>query len=396
MSPPVLVGKSFAFIALSSFLGCALLLVGCTKEAASPEVVRPALIFRIAKNSGIEAEVYSGEVRSRVEADMAFRIGGKMIARLVDQGAIVKKGQPLARLDPQDVKLQADATRAQAAATQAEYHFAEAELARFKTLLEKGFISQSAFDSKQNALDAAKARYESAQSQAAMNHNQTTYATLFADQDGVVTQILAETGQVVAPGQAIMRIANPAQREVAISVAESKIGSFRSAQNARGLHITLSSQPGKTYQAQVREIGAAAEVATRTYPVRVSILNADDNVKIGMSANVVFFDAAAENQIAVPLSALYQQGEKTGVWLVGADNRLTFKSVSVIKYRENAALIKGALQVGDVIVAAGVHKLRDGQMIKPTAEPFVTGDGKVAVAPYKDGPQLAVRYGAEP
>jgi RND family efflux transporter MFP subunit len=192
---------------------------------------------------------------------------------------------------------------------------------------------------------------------------------------------MAESGQVVASGQSVMRIANPAEKEVAISVAEGRIGEFRAAGQSRQLFVTLSSQPDKPYPAKVREIGAAADIATRTYPVRVSILNADDNVKLGMTANVAFVSASAADNISVPLSAIYQQGETTSVWLVGAGNKLARKPVSVVRYRENAAVIRGPLKPGDVIVAAGVHKLREGQEIRPVDDPLVTGDGKVAVAP---------------
>lgn len=385
------INKLLLFKALALFISSVAILGGCAREETNPEVARPALVFKIGQGAGLEADVYAGEVRSRVEADMAFRIGGKMVARLVDQGTAVKQGQPLARLDPQDVKLAADAARAQRAASEAEYNFAAAELQRFNTLLQKGFISQSAFDGKQNAFDAAKARFESATAQASVNLNQTGYTTLVADQDGVVTNVMAEAGQVVAQGQTIMRIANPAAKEVAISVAEGKIGEFRAVTDMRQLLVTLSSQPGRPYQAKVREIGAAADPATRTYPVRVSIVNADDNVRIGMTANVALVGATAGDQIAVPLSSLYQQGDKTGVWLVGAGNKLSLKPVSVVKYRENAAIVKGPLKTGDVIVAAGVHKLREGQVVKPTTDPFITGDGKVAVMPAEGAAGLAAR-----
>lgn len=383
--------KTFIFSALTALFAGISLLGGCGHEEINTNAARPALIFKIVQGASMEAEVFPGEVRSRVEIDMAFRIGGKMVARLVDQGATVKKGQVLARLDPQDVKLVADAARSQVMASEAEYNFAEAELQRFKTLLQKGFISQSAFDAKQNAFDAARARFESAKATAGVNLNQTAYTTLVADIDGVVTNVMGEMGQVVAPGQPILRIANPAQKEVAINVSESRIGEFRNARDARQFLITLSSQPGKTYLAKVREVGAAADPATRTYPVRVSILNADDTVRLGMTANVAMIGAGAADELAVPLSAIYQQGEKTGVWMVGADNKLSLKAVTVVKYRENAAIIKGPLQAGDVIVAAGVHKLREGQVVKPTVDPYVTGDGKVAIVPMQGKEQFAVR-----
>lgn len=371
----------FQIITLAGIAALSGALNGCTKVEAEVAPVRPALVFKIGQSAGVDAEVYPGEVHSRVEADMAFRIGGKMIARLVDQGATVRQGQPLARLDPQDVKLAADASRANVSATKAEYDFAEAEAKRFKTLLDKNFISQSAYDAKINTRDAAKARYESAQAQAAVNMNQAGYATLFADQDGVVTQVMAEAGQVVAQGQPVMRIANPREREVAITVSESRIGEFRAEKDSKQLYIRLTSAPDKHYPAKVREIGAAADQATRTYPVRVSFIKADDDVKLGMTAYVAFLGATDEGQIAVPLSAIYQQGDKTLVWAVGADNKLSPRLVNVVKYRENAALVTGPLKAGELIVAAGVHKLREGQVVKPVTDPLVTGANQIAVVP---------------
>lgn len=379
---------SLAFIAA---LGGVALLSGCGSKQAEGPIIRPALVFKIGQGAGLEADVYPGEVRARVEADMAFRIGGKMVSRLVDQGATVRQGQPLATLDPQDVKLAADAARAQVTATKAEYDFAEAEVKRFKTLLDKTFISQSAYDAKVNARDAAKARFESASAQAAVNANQASYATLAATQDGVVTQVTAEAGQVVAAGQAILRIANPREKEVAISVSESRIADFRAGGKGRELFIELASSPGKRFPAKVREIGAAADPATRTYPVRVSFVQSDDNVKLGMTANVAFVGMASTEQIAVPLSAIYQQGDKTFVWVVGTDNKVSPRPVSVVRYRENAALITGALKAGDVIVAAGVHKLQDGQVVKPTSDPLITGANEVAVVPMPETRNLAAR-----
>ncbi len=378
---------SFRFNTLLISVVAAGVLAGCGAKQAEAPVVRPALVFKIGDGAGVDAEVYPGEIRARVEADMAFRISGKMVARLVDQGNTVRQGQVLANLDPQDVKLAADASRAQVNATKAEYDFAEAEAKRFKSLLDKTFISQSAYDAKVNARDAAKARYESATAQAAVNTNQTSYAALLATQDGVVTQVMAESGQVVAQGQPILRIANPREKEVAINVSESRIGDFREANKARKMFIEVSSAPGKRYPAKVREIGAAADTATRTYPVRVSLLESDDNVKLGMTAYVAFVGATAATQIVVPLSALYQQGDKTLVWVVGADNKVKPRLVSVVRFRETSAVITGPLKAGELIVAAGVHKLLDGQLVRPVTDPLITGANEVAVVPL-DGPAL--------
>ena len=361
----------------------------CTPSADTIIVPRPALAYRIGTSSGVEADVYPGEIRARREADHAFRIGGKMVARLVEQGNVVKRGQPLAQLDPQDVKLGADSAAANVNAAATEATFADAEFNRFKDLFNKGFVSQSALDQKLNVANAAKARLEAARAQAHVSSNQAGYATLTAEQDGVVTQVMAEAGQVVAAGQAVMRIADPAEKELSISAPESKIADFRrlgaKGSPVRDLRVATWAQPDKYYPAKIREVSGAADPLTRTYAIRITVQNADENMQLGMSAFAVFISANASETMAVPLSALYVKDSGTamvtGVWQIGADGKVSLKPVTVVQYRENAAMIKGGVKIGDIIVAAGVHKLREGEVVKPITDPQVTGDGKVAHAP---------------
>ena len=370
------------------------MLGGCAEHMETASNVRPALAYKIGANSGVDADVYPGEIRARREADHAFRISGKMVARFVEQGSVVKRGQALAQLDPQDTKLAADSAGANVNAAATEATFADAEFNRFKDLFKKGFVSQSALDQKLNVASAAKARLEAARAQANVSSNQAGYATLTAEQDGVVTQVMAEAGQVVAAGQGVMRIADPAEKELSISAPESKIADFRrlgaKGTPVRDLRVATWAQPGKYYAAKVREVSGAADPLTRTYAIRITLQNADEDVQLGMSAYAVFIGANEAEIISVPLSALYVRnsdaGTVTGVWQIGTDGRVSLKPVTVIQYKENAALIKGGVKIGDIIVAAGVHKLREGEVVKPIADPQVTGDGKIAYAPVNAAP----------
>lgn len=375
--------RNFSYLIATGAL-CASM-AGCHRAEKAPEPVRPALAYKVGTNAGMDSDVYPGEIRARHEADHAFRIGGKMVSRLVEQGTVVKQGQPLARLDPQDVKLAADAATANVNAAATEATFADAEYQRYRDLFSKGFVSQSALDQKLNVANAAKARLESARAQASVSFNQAAYSTLVAEQDGVVTQVIAESGQVVAQGQPVLRIANPAEKELSISVPEGKIAEFRNI-GAKGatpkqLRVATWSQPGKYYLARVREVGAAADAVTRTYPVRITLTDADEGVQLGMSAYAVFLGANESGVMSVPLSAILVKGDAAGVWKIADDGKVSLKPVTVVQYKENAALIKGGVSVGETIVAAGVHKLREGDVVRPVLDPLVTGAGKVAEAP---------------
>ena len=398
MLPPAKIARQlFLNSNLAKMLGFVLAvtfcLAGCAKQESATATVRPALAYKIPATSGVESEVFAGDIHARVEADHAFRVAGKVSQRLVDAGATVKRGQPLARIDPQDVKFAADAGKAQVAAQLTEADFADAELKRFQDLFNKGFVSKSALDQKVNLANAAKARLDAARAQSSVSINQEGYATLLAETNGVVTQVMVEAGQVVAAGQPIMKIANPQEKELSISVPESKLGDFKGKGAApRELRVALWSHPDKYYKAKIREIGGAADPVTRTYAVRISLLELDEAVQLGMSAYAVFVGTNQADTLAVPLSALYVRDKTTGVWQIATDGKVTLKPVTVVQYRETTAIIKtvsGSLKAGDIIVAAGVHKLREGEIVKAVIDPVVTGDGKVAFAPVPGPPAAA-------
>jgi RND family efflux transporter MFP subunit len=344
-------------------LALALVAAGCAKHEAPAETARPVQLMQVTLGAAGEASVFAGEVKARHEADLGFRIGGKIVARLVDVGARVKRGQPLARLDPADVGLQTEAAKAQLAAAETEYNFAKAELARYQTLLDQKFISASALDAKRNTLNATAARYEQAKAQLAVTANQASYATLAADQDGVITAVNAETGQVVTPGQVVFRLAREDEREVAIAVPENRIDELR---KAREMGVVLWANPGRIYPARVREIAPAVDPATRTFAVRVAVIAPDPALQWGMTANVLLRGEAAGDAALLPLTALYQRDGKPAVWIYDpATQQVGLRAVEIGPYREDGVVIRAGLKPGEMVVTAGVHKLTAGQKVRP-------------------------------
>lgn len=324
----------------------AVLLAACGQEPSTPPPP-PVLVKTHLVSQGVASagRAHSGEVRARHETALAFRIGGKMLERKVDAGAAVKAGQVLARLDPADVRLAAEQAEAQRA-------LALAEAKRYRDLHARNFVSAAALDAKETALASAKA-------QAGMARNQAAYATLAADHAGVVAAVLAEPGQVVSAGQPVLRIAMDGEREVAIAVPEGDVTGLKPGMTAE---ISLWSGD-RAYQGKLRELSPAADPATRTYAARVSILDADAGLALGMTASVRF-GAESSPALVVPLAALFQQGEKFAVWIVGSDSTVSLKPVTVAGYTDAGAKIAAGLQPGERIVAAGVHKLAAGQKVR--------------------------------
>jgi multidrug efflux system membrane fusion protein len=320
-------------------------LCACGESAPPPHEVTVVKIIVAGTTAADAARSYSGEVHARYEVPLSFRIGGKLVERKVDAGAHVTAGQLLARLDPADVALQS-------AQAQSQLVLAQADAKRYRDLRAQNFVSSAALDAKETALKAAE-------SQAGIARNQSAYAQLAADRPGVIAAVLGEPGQVVASGQPVFRIAQDGEREVAISLPESVITGIKVGDEAA---VTLWSG-GKAYRGRLRELAPAADPTTRTFAARVSLLNADASVALGMTATVRF-TAGKQPALAIPLSAVFQQGDRPAVWVVGQDLTLTLRPVAVSAYTDAGATVADGLQPGERIVAAGVHKLTAGQKVR--------------------------------
>ncbi|MFA6070223.1 MAG: efflux RND transporter periplasmic adaptor subunit, partial [Janthinobacterium sp.] len=205
----------------------ALTLAACSKPAVKVEDVRPVrAIVLSSSNVDVNAEL-AGEVVPRVVSQLGFRVGGKIVARKVDVGASVKKGQVLMQLDPVDLQLSQAQAKASLVSAETSRDLARAELKRYQDLREKNFVSQAVLDGKDATYKAAQANVEAAQALYRGQANQSGYASLLADVDGVVTRIEAEVGQVVAPGAPVVQVAKSGEKEVVIGIPEDKVETLR-------------------------------------------------------------------------------------------------------------------------------------------------------------------------
>ncbi len=361
--------RNVSALSQAGLLAFGVLLAGCAPKVEVSEDIRPVRVVRAVAGDAQGATAFAAEIKPRYEGDLSFRVAGKILARNVDLGARVRRGQVLARLDPQDANLNVVAARANLASAESDLEFARADLARYKDLRDKNFVSQGVYDQKDNAFKAATARRDSARAQAGVSGNQASYTTLNADADGVVVAIGAEAGQVVSAGQPVLRVARLGEKDAVLNVGENQVALIRARPTAA---ISLWAAPDKLYQGRVREIAAAADAATRTYQVKVAIADADEQLRWGMSANVGFAGSTAQAQvILLPMTSLLQSDDKSGakpaVWVVGADQKVQLRAITVSRYGESALSVTGGLNGGELVVTAGVHKLKAGQAVKPMA-----------------------------
>ncbi|CAD5107548.1 efflux RND transporter periplasmic adaptor subunit [Zestomonas carbonaria] len=342
-------------------LTLALLLAACGNGEQVQQSIRPAMVVQ-PQPAADAVEAYPGEVRARFESELAFRIGGKVSKRLVDSGARVKKDQPLAELDPEDVRLQLEASRAQVAAAEANLKLVRAERDRYRTLLDRQLISHSQFDTVENQYRAGEARLKQIRAEFNVANNQAGYAVLRSQADGVISTRRVEVGQVVAAGQTVFTLAADGEREVLISLPEQSIDRFRIGQD---VSVELWSQPGQRFPGRIRELSPAADPQSRTYAARVSFKDAKVPAELGQSARV-FVQVNGEVPLSVPLSALTAEAGSPYVWVVDPESsRVKRTPVRIGAYGEDRVPVLEGLKAEDWVVAAGVQVLREGQEVRP-------------------------------
>ncbi|MBV9560771.1 MAG: efflux RND transporter periplasmic adaptor subunit [Bradyrhizobium sp.] len=350
--------KLLAGVALASV---AIMLAGCNEQVAQkPAAARPVLVATAHYEAATPERSFVGTIRPRIEADMGFRVPGKVAKRLVEVGQMVEVGQPLATLDEVDLKLQAEQADAELSAATGVLAQAGAAETRAKELRAKGWATDAQMDQARAAADEARARLNRAERSVDLTKNSLSYATLEADARGVVTATLIEPGQVVAAGQTAIRVARFAEKEAVVAIPETLVERARTGKAS----VTLWSEPGRKYEAKLREISPSADPATRTYLAKFSLPGAGDSVALGMTATLTLCDTASQRVARLPLSALFSEGTGPSFYVVDDQGQVTLKPVQVKAYESNDVVITGGVDEGAKIVALGVQKLDPSQKVR--------------------------------
>jgi RND family efflux transporter MFP subunit len=338
-------------------------LAGCKPSEAEGPDARTAerqVVVAKAEDAAGNASRYTGVVSARIESGLGFRVQGKVVERLVDTGQVVKRGQPLMRMDPTDYGHALVAQTGNVSAARAKWIQAAADERRNRGLSSTGAISQSAYDQVKAAADAAKALLDAAVAQERVAQNQEDYSLLFADDDGTVMQTLAEPGQVVAPGQVVVRLAHAGPREAVVNLPEMVRPAITSTAMA-SLYGTSLQGP-----ARLRQLSDTADPLTRTFEARYVMSGAAAAAPLGATVTVAFEGQSHPGLLSVPIGAINDEGHGPGVWVLdGGTSTVSYRSVQVRSFGGETAEIQAGLTAGQTVVAAGGHFLHEGEKVRP-------------------------------
>ena len=341
-------------------------LAACTDAASStdPRTQPPLVRTEAVKISPSSARSFTGIVAARVQSDLGFRVSGKVLERLVDTGQSVRHGQPLMRIDPRDLGLAMRAHEEAVVAANARVRQTSQEESRYRDLVAKGAVSKSAYDKIKADAESARAELNAAQAQADVARNQTSYAVLLSDADGVVVETLAEPGQVVAAGQVVVRVAHAGPREAIIELPET----LRPAIGSTGRATLYGSE--LTGSAQLRQLSDAANRQTRTFEARYVLTGPLTDAPLGSTLSIQLSDGEPDPALQVPIGAIFDSGNGAGVWLVeGETPQVTWRAVQIVRLGDETASVVGKVKVGDRVVALGAHLLHEGEQVRLGGEP---------------------------
>jgi RND family efflux transporter MFP subunit len=353
---------------LSAVLGVgALAMVSVRTQEASavsdPRQEAPAVKLATAVRVTGSERRFTGIVAARVQSNLGFRVPGKIVERLVDVGQDVDAGQPLMRIDDTDLRLSLTAKRNAVAAARAIVARTEPDERRFARLLDDGWVPRQRYEQAKAALDTAEAQLAVAEAEARVAENEATYAVLVADADGTVVETPGEPGQVVAAGQTVVRIAQAGPREAVVALPETirpAIGSVAEA--------SVYGSDGRSYTARLRQLSDAADAQTRTYEARYVLEGEAAAAPLGATVTIRLASQASQPEVQVPLGAVLDDGEKTGVWALDrATSTVHFRPVKLVRVTSETAVISG-LNSGDPIVSLGAHLLQEGARVRTASE----------------------------
>jgi RND family efflux transporter MFP subunit len=350
--------RSFIILSVSA------LLAACKEESGPvvPEIrlVRTVTVER-AQIDGAATAV--GEIRPQRDIDLSFRVSGKLTERLVDVGQEFKVGEVLARIDAEDYENRLKSADGDVAAAKAVLVEAQAQEGRTRKLFDRGYATHVQLDGAVKSLYSAKAKLESAVAALKLAEAQLAYTEIRAEFDGVVTATSAEEGQVIGIGQLVLRVAEPTVRDAVFDVADATFFDLPETVGNARVRVSALGHPEISVVGTIREISPVADATTRTYQVRVGLVDAPTEMRFGTSVNGKL-EIEAPKVVVLPASALFDDSGVPAVWIVDrVSSKLKLRKIKIDHYAVDRIVVASGLTDGDVVVAAGVHTLRENQRV---------------------------------
>jgi len=333
----------------------------CDKPAPPTSQARPVRAVAVERQAEGETVSLTGHVRAKDQANLAFRLDGRMIERPVNVGDVLTAGQVVAKLDPQIQQNGLNTAQANLASLKAQLREAGITFWRQQELLKDGWTSRAKFDEAEHKLQTIQAQVDAAQAQVRIAEEQLSYTVLSADAPGAVTAKGAEPGEVVHAGQMIVQLARQGGRDAVFDVPEQLM---RTGPRDPLVQIALTNDPTVRATGRVREVAPQADATTRTFQFKVGIIDPPEGMELG-STVTGRIKLSAPPGVEIPASALTEMNGRPAVWVVDPQSKtVSLREVDILRHDPATVVISQGLAAGDLVVTAGVQTLRPGQKVQ--------------------------------
>ena len=356
-----------------------LALAGCMESEAGNDgqarTLRPVKTTVLEDASANESWTIPGMVRSLKDADLSFRVGGPVVELLVDRGQRVKKGDPIARIDPRDFDVAVETEKANLSLAKARLKEAERQHRRYETLESQNAAARSTFDRILASYEVAMASVDAAAKRLESAENRRKDIVLVAPFDGYVHRKYIDAHETVAIGQAVVSLVDLDHMEVELAIAE---GMLALIPEVDAYSCQFDALPGVTVEAEFKELSKNPNPSNRSYPLYLSLKgNLGHRIRPGMATEVTLTARSRKPGFLVPTAAVVNTGEnQTFVWVINPESKRTEKvAVQLLAVEATGLRVEGDLKEGRRIVAAGARELFNGQKVRLLRDPSPTNVG---------------------
>jgi RND family efflux transporter MFP subunit len=347
--------------------GIAAFLTGCQQEAeAPPPEPRQVRTATSEERDTSQAVTLTGRIEAEDEIPLAFRISGRLLENTAVVGQRVEVGDLIARLESQNEENTLRAAVASLAATEAQLAQAQGQYERQRTLLDRGFTTRANYELAQKGARTAQSQVDAAEAQLRSAEDLLGFTELRADQPGVYTTVGPAAGEVVQAGQMIARLARMDGRDAIFDVPAQLL---RTAPANPKISVSLADDASVKAEGYVREVSPQADPVTRTFEVKVGLINPPEAMRLGATVNGTF-NTEGGYGVEIPASALTRSNQLPAVWVVNpSDMTVSLRTIEIARHGETLVWIGDGLDEGDIVVTAGVQALHPGQKVRLLGSP---------------------------
>lgn len=350
------------------------LLSGCQGEVPKQEVIRSVKAIQVSDPAEFTKRWFPGQAKAIQEVDLSFRVAGPLVAFPVNVGDKVNKGEEVAKIDPRDFQVDLRDAEGQLAKAKAELERAETDYARLIRIKKRdaGAVAEAVIDRSLQLVESTKAEIRSLEASVDAASDRLGYSHLKAPFDGIVAATYAENHEDVKAKQPIVRLIDHSEIEMIVNIPEGMISHADYLKTAgKVLRVLFDPFPDHEIEAQIKEIGKEASTSTRTYPVTLVMDQpADFTVLPGMAGKAASTAPPAgmqgQSQVVIPETAFFSPNEnKTCVWIIDEKSKkVSQQEVKIGKLLSSGITIQEGIEPGDWIIIAGVHYLKEGQIVR--------------------------------